>query len=124
MKKILHHAVRRQRQDNGGSHFLAWGWRSGVSVANMATPTWHSVNQRFNSSVQNIFHCPINFNPVLFPLHVPHLQPTWWHIAEVAAFQHLINASNGSKNTQIFIPRGKAAILAICSLDAGKLAFD
>jgi hypothetical protein len=39
-----------------------------------------------------------------------------WHIAEVAAFQHFINASNGCKNTQIFITRGKAAILAICSL--------
>jgi len=47
------------------------------------------------------------------------LQPTWWHIAEVAAFQHFINASNDCKNTQIFIPRGKAAILAICSLSAG-----
>ena len=46
---------------------------------------------------------------------------TWWHIAEVAAFQHIINASNDRKNTQIFIPRGKAAILAICSLEAGDL---
>jgi hypothetical protein len=46
------------------------------------------------------------------------LHATWWHIAEVAASQHFINASNGSKNTQIFIPRGKAAILAICSLHA------
>jgi len=46
------------------------------------------------------------------------LHTTWWHIAEVAAFQHFINASNDRKNTQIFIPRGKAAILAICSLNA------
>ena len=46
------------------------------------------------------------------------LQVTWWHIAEAAAFQHFINASNDRKNTQIFIPRGKAAILAICSLHA------
>jgi len=45
-------------------------------------------------------------------------QVTWWHIAEVAASQHFINASNYRKNTQIFIPRGKAAILAICSLEA------
>jgi phage-related protein len=45
-------------------------------------------------------------------------QLTWWYIAEVAAFQHFINASHGCKNTQIFIPRGKAAILAICSLSA------
>jgi hypothetical protein len=41
---------------------------------------------------------------------------TWWHIAVVAAFQRFINASNGCKNSKIFIPRGKAAILAICSL--------
>jgi hypothetical protein len=41
---------------------------------------------------------------------------TWWHIAEVAASQHFINASNGCKNTQNLSTRGKAAILAICSL--------
>jgi hypothetical protein len=46
------------------------------------------------------------------------LHPTWWHIAEVAASQHFINACNGCKNSKIFIPRGKAAILAICSLNA------
>jgi hypothetical protein len=50
--------------------------------------------------------------------HVPALHTTWWHIAEVAASQHFINASNGCKNSKIFIPRGKAAILAICSLAA------
>jgi len=49
---------------------------------------------------------------------------TWWHIAEVAAFQHIINASNDRKNTLFFIPRGKAAILAICSLVAGDFLRD
>jgi len=47
------------------------------------------------------------------------LQATWWHIAEVAAFQHFINASNDRKNTLFLSTRGKAAILAICSLVAG-----
>jgi len=43
---------------------------------------------------------------------------TWWHIAEVAASQHFINASNDRENTLFLSTRGKAAILAICSLDA------
>jgi hypothetical protein len=50
---------------------------------------------------------------------VPKWHTTGWHIAEVAAFQHFINASNDGKNTQNLSTRGKAAILAICSLGAG-----
>jgi hypothetical protein len=52
---------------------------------------------------------------VLFPL----LLLTWWHIAEVAASQHAFNASLRLLSAVEAIPRGKAAILAICSLEAG-----
>jgi hypothetical protein len=48
----------------------------------------------------------------------PRWRITQWHIAEVAASQYFINASNGCKNNKILITRGKAAILAICSLYA------
>ena len=49
----------RQKQDNGVSHFLVWGLCSGVSVANTATQTWLSVQQRYSRiSVQNVLHCP------------------------------------------------------------------
>ena len=49
---------------------------------------------------------------------VRRLRTTFRHIAEVTTFQHFINASNGSENTQNLSTRGKAAILAICALEA------
>jgi len=58
-----------------------------------------------------------------FPLPPEALPLTWWHIAEVAASQHFINAGNDRKNTLFLSTRGKAAILAICSLWAGFLLF-
>jgi len=49
----------------------------------------------------------------------PQLAYNAQRIAEVAAFQHFINACDDRKNTLFFITRVKAAILAIRPLYAG-----